>query len=329
MREPDFVYGIVPDLGEYGFEVQPSTADTSVVTRVQKLAASVEWTGLVPANSVAIALDPGNPNLVARFATDPRDPDGRISLSLKVWIENDEFVAASLVDELWPKQGMSVSKRQFMESSGRRICGPENSFGASGFEFAWGHQSTKRTIATSRPQGSRPSATKGPRGSNASSIALKAFATMMTLLCFGLSGLCVYLYQENDRNNQEAVRYAGQRDTAVDRLKEVQDSFDQQSQEHAKEANSLREKTVSLETEAASKDAVVSRLKKVIQSDPDKVDQGELEELRDFRQIVQENVEAWQASIDRINNALPKERTWLSDPVGKFKESLPRTSNNE
>ncbi len=316
MREPDFVYGIVPDRGEYGFEVQPSAADRLVVTRVLKLASSFEWTGLVSPDAVAIALDPGSPSLVARYTTDPRDPDGRISLSLQVWIAHDELVIASLVDELWPDQRLSVSKQQYMQSTGRRVCGPENSFAASGFENVSGQQATTRALVSGRPQGSRPNATISSRSRNVSSLALKAFATLMTLLSFGLAGLCFDFHQENDRNNREAVQYAAQRDQAKEDLKKSQDGVAAQTQQHTRAVKSLKLDIESLKAEATSRVAEVSRLMEVINSDTNKVDQVELDALRELRQKVEGNLKTAQDAIDRMKNPLPKKRNLLSDPSG-------------
>ncbi|PAY16335.1 hypothetical protein CKO51_27160 [Rhodopirellula sp. SM50] len=322
MRDPDFVYGIVPALGEYGFETQPPDVDTRLNARVQELASSFEWTGLVTSDPVAIAIAPASQILVARYTTDPRDPDGRISLSLNVWIAGDESEAFSLIDELWPRQETSVTKQQFLESSGRRVVGPEKSFVATGFDHAWGAQSSKRSLPKSRSQITRPVAESDSRHMKSSSPMLKAFAALMTVLCFGLAGYCFYLFKENNRNNDDAVQYAQQRDDAQDQLKAIQDGISERERKYADEKNSLESKIESLNSTREELEAEVTRLTRVIASDTDKVDRVELEKLRELRQIVEENIDASQASLDRIKNALPKERTWLSDPAGKSKNLL-------
>ena len=145
----------------------------------------------------------------------------------------------------------------------------------------------------------------------------------MTVLSFGLAGYCFHLFQKSNRNNEDAVRYAGQRDNAQDQLKAIPNDISRREREHAGEIELLKGKIESLSANRKDLEAEVSRLTRVIEADTDKVDRVELEKLRELRQIVQENIDALQASLDRIKNALPKERSWLTDPVEKSKELLP------
>jgi len=68
------------------------------------------------------------------------------------------------------------------------------------------------------------------------------YAALMTVLSFGLAGYCFHLFQESNRNNEDAVRYAGQRDNAQDQLKAIPNDISRREREHAGEIELLKGK---------------------------------------------------------------------------------------
>ena len=330
MKEPDFVYGIVPAIGEYGFEKQPSCADTSLASRAQKLASSFEWTGLVDSDSVAIAMDPEVPVLVARYTTDPRDPEGRISLLLNVWTMADEFSASDLIDELWPSLKSEVTRQEFLNSSGRRVVGPAGAFVATGFENSWGARSGKSP--SSQFQRARPVAkTDWPTDERPSRL-FKALAAIMFLLTIGL-GVCSYhFYGESTRNNSDSVQYAAERDDLQERLEEAENKIDDQRMEHENQLKKLTAEKSSLKSLVVTKDDEIKRLtqetnqqKKVIESTPEKVDQLEMERLRDFRVAVEERIKSVDEKVREVQEPLDEIKRLLYEKRAGFMDRRKET----
>ena len=154
MRQADYIYGVVPHRGEYGFEVQPDHRNPAVLKRVQSLTSSFQWNATTNDDVVAIAVDRNVPPLVARIATDPRDPSGRASLCIHVWITSHIEPVNQIVKQVWPESvSLPIAQVEFVavlerQSSGRIIAGPRDSFVAVGFDQAWGVQAPKPLSST-------------------------------------------------------------------------------------------------------------------------------------------------------------------------------------
>ncbi len=156
VKSPDYVYRILPDSGEYGFEQQPTTTDGPVLSRVQSLAGSFQWIGKDTSNPIAIAVDRGSPNLIARITTDPSDPDGRLSLQMHIWQCDSDHELAELVAVNWPdEQSLPLNRHEFMKAftgqpKGRYIVGPAGQFIAVDFDQSWVGHTGKPDPALSR-----------------------------------------------------------------------------------------------------------------------------------------------------------------------------------
>lgn len=314
VKDPDFVYGIVPALGEYGFETQPPDSNIEMIARVQKLASSFEWTGIVPLNSVAIALDPATPVLVARYTTDTSDPNGRLSLLLNVWIADDESAVLSLIDELWPNQKIEVTQQKFLESSGRRIAGPERSFAGTGFKNAWGARSSDTTTSGSRI--TRPVSRIDRPAKESSSQLLKVFAGLMTLLCIGLAGYCVHLFKENSRNSDDAIQYVAERDEAQENLEAKKAAINSLKEKHTETVKELKREIDSLKKSNARRTEEVTRLEREIEKDPKKIDQVAFRKLQHLHQTVAEIIPALQENLDKIKSSLDPKKKSEKDLIG-------------
>ena len=157
----------------------------------------------------------------------------------------------------------------------------------------------------------------------------KMFAAMTTVVCVVLAGYCLQLFRENNRNNDDANRFAQQRDDVQEKLKSIQSDINERELKHDEVVDKLISENELLGSTRKGLEAEIARLMRVLASNSEKVDRVELEKLRELRQIVEENIEASQVSLDRIKKALPKDRTWWSDPVGKSKELLPGTQRPE
>ncbi len=169
VRQPDYVYGIVPARGEYGFEIQPEHDIPHVLARVQSLTSSFQWNSADNREVAAIAVDQAQPPLVARFAIDTGDPARRLSLCMDVWIVSEKESVESILDALWPSSViLPVTRSEFIHQLGsdsglRLIVGPRDTFTAVAFDRTWGgaesrsqHTTAKRSAARSTSKSVKP-----------------------------------------------------------------------------------------------------------------------------------------------------------------------------
>lgn len=315
VRPADYVYGVVPKRGGYGFESQPSSDDPSVLSRVQSLTSSFQWSATASDDAEAIAVDRSNPPLVAHFVTDPRDPDGRRSLCMRVWITSETQTLQSIIAEIWPGSGtLPIPKGEFLlaaaqQTSGRIIVGPNDSFTAVGFSSSWGTQSTAPKTATSPAQrlSTRPSANPVTSETKSSSLVLKAFTTLSVLALVATAGFALLQYQEVERLQTEVNRFsrdaedaAGKRNLIEQQLEEVKNSNQRKSIEIAKQTSEL----LQLRSDAARLKSNIAEREKIIAANPEKVDQAELASLRSLRERVEEYIEQQQGSLKGLTDAV-------------------------
>ena len=159
VRSSDYLYGIVHDRGEYGFDRQPQLLDDPILSRVQSLAASFQWIDDRLEEPVAIAVDQTTPALLIKFTKDLGDPNGRLSMRMHVWICHDEHELPELLQANWPDDSsLPITSDQFLKAiqqeTGRRfIVGPAEQFTAVEFEQTWGGRSGEKHSAANRPVG--------------------------------------------------------------------------------------------------------------------------------------------------------------------------------
>jgi hypothetical protein len=332
VRNPDFAFGIVPPYGEYGFETQPAAVDKRVKMRVQDLAASFEWKGPEISEPVAIALDPGTPVLVARYTIDPRDPKQRISLFLQVWTASDQATVESLVGELWPSQEIGITKKQFLESSGRRIAGTDAAFSASGFYRVWGPQLNKvgentttvfdePTVDGDNKHENKRTSSEEKTGTNTENRnnttlwtpLLVSSLALMTLACLGFVFNGQKLSTENKQIKQDLARI-GQK--WEDLQKEFND-LKNREQLLIKESRGLRSEIQEKERAIRSLEESNAILAKEIDSfDPEKADQinknvVKWEELRKFAEKYERNIEELERLLNSFKKESPRNNNWF------------------
>lgn len=336
VRVPDFVYGIVPARAEYGFEKQPTNVDNAVVIRVLSLASSFQWTGTTATDVVAIAMDRGTPNLVVKYTTDPRDPDGRTSLCMSVWVEKDTEVADRLVHDLWPTSFLPVSVDQFSAATGRVIAGPTDTFVARDFDSAWGKSTTKlqRSQSIRRTEAVRSVTQDASRGSNISSTVWKWLAAFTSLGCLVLAPYSRYLYLEKesfnkevtDANkevtnankevtnaNKEVTNANNAKSASESKVKEIKNQLENESAKHFKAISVLNE------SESGLKDSISSLLKEnrelrnVIAGDDTKIDKAELRGYKQQLADVQTKLKALDHAFGPLKDAIQKKPGWWSE----------------
>lgn len=254
MRAPDFVYGIVPRVGEYGFEVKPTSADQRLVARVRSLASSFEWSGSVGPQAIAIAYDPEPPILVARYGLDPRDPSGRVSLLLHVWVSANALEANQLVDELWKQSNISDSQDAFVKGAGRRITGPDRSFYVTDFDSVLGGQAKKMSSEEVIRQQSRNTVRPRSHKSRGTPFSGGKVSAGLALLCLGLAGLAFYSYDQQEKTKVMLENVRKERDVAQSALKIAETTIGKLQDEKGK----LDDKVSSLEKGIASKNQEIS-----------------------------------------------------------------------
>jgi hypothetical protein len=340
VRPADYVYGVVPKRGGYGFESQPSSDDPSVLSRVQSLTSSFQWSATASDDAEAIAVDRSNPPLVAHFVTDPRDPDGRRSLCMRVWITSETETLQSIIAEIWPGSGtLPIPKGEFLlaaaqQTSGRIIVGPNDSFTAVGFSSSWGTQATAPKTATSPAQrlSTRPNADPPPYKTRGSSLMLKAFTTLCVLALVATAGFALLQYREVERLQTEVNRFsrdaedaAGVRNLIEQQLEEVKNSNQKKSIEIATQTREL----LQLRSDAERLKSHVAERDKIIAANPEKVDQVELAALRSFKASVEEYIDLQQRSLKGLTDAVPQTPSKYNGFADRVKDVLKGKSSNE
>ena len=340
MRQADYIYGIVPERCEYGFEVQPEHGDSAVLTRVQSLASSFQWTATTSDDVVAISVDRSHPPLVARIATDPRDPDGRLSLCMHIWVTSVREPLQKVVAEVWPLSILlPITQDEFLnlaeeKSTGRIVAGPSGSFSAVGFDQTWGMQTMTPRSSTARPN-ARPTLATANRTASAprhSSMVLKAFATILAMALLATGGFALTQYWENEElrasttslteGKVDAEKAAGLLQQRIDEEAKVSQRKTIEIESKTRELTQLRSETQRLKSR-------IGELESVVALSPAKVDQAELLALRSFKDAVKKYIDSQSRSLKELGDAVPDSQTKLEELADKVKEAIQGKSNNE
>ena len=290
MRQADYVYGIVPERGEYGFEVQPIQGDSALLARIQTLASSFQWNATTSEEVVAIAVDRSHPLLIARIATDPRDPNGRLSICMQVWITTSAETLEQMIAEVWPVSvRLPTTQEEFLSvalqrTSGRIVVGPNKSFSAVGFDSSWGVSRVMPDFpnAVGNPKASaRRSSSTTDRASKSPRKSFSLLKVVLTLLALALALLIEDFFVDRETRS-ELQRYKHR----------------------------------------------VGELESVVAESPGKVDQAELLSLRTFKDAVERYIDSQGRSLQELKDAVPQSPTRLKERTDKVKESIQGKSNN-
>lgn len=319
MRQADYIYGIVPERGEYGFEVLPAQGDPATLARVQTLASSFQWNATTSEDVVAIAVDRSHPPLIARIATDPRDPNGRISICMEIWITSATQTLEQMIAEVWPGSvRLPSTQEEFLsialqKNSGRIVVGPKASFSAVGFDSSLGVSSVMPDFAniTGNPKSTarqnsattnRANQSKRKLSSLLSSSLLSSslLKVLSTLLFFAL--LATVWYAVSQTLEVEKLRVSTKRlnEDAMELKRQINDK-----------ANAMQQKTIENERksreleESRSKsqelERQVSELQRALAASPGKEDQAILLSLRN---AVNSYIDTQKLSLQALKDAV-------------------------
>jgi Skp family chaperone for outer membrane proteins len=314
VRQADYIYGIVPERGEYGFEVLPAQGDPATLARVQTLASSFQWNATTSEDVVAIAVDRSHPPLIARIATDPRDPNGRISICMEIWITSATETLEQMIAEVWPGSvRLPNTQEDFLsialqKNSGRIVVGPKASFSAVGFDSSLGVSSVmpdfanitgnlKSTARQNLSTTNRANQSKRKLSSLLSSPLLKVLST---LLFFALLA---------------TVWYAVSQTLEVEKLRAITKSLNEDAMELKRQINdkakAMQQKTIENERksreleESRSKsqelERQVSELQRALAASPGKEDQAILLSLRN---AVNSYIDTQKLSLQALKDAV-------------------------
>lgn len=322
VRSPDYVYGIIPDSGEYGFEHQPAIANDPVRSRVQSLAGSFQWVGADTENPIAIAVDRGAPNLISRFVTDPGDPDGRLSVRMHVWLCGSDHELTETLRANWPDEhSLPITLQAFTtevteQTVGRWVVGPADQFDAVDFNRNWGGRSSKPQPTTTRRPNAASRNTKQQRPVySSSSIWPKLIASLMTLVAMVSIGAAVKFYWDFERVSTAAAQTSTDLRDAEEKLANLQAKLD--SANHAIEQSLVeirrqrrsieesRTKIAENEAELAKQMGEVDRLNEIIAINPETNIQKELDDLRLFKTAVKKYFADTLSALEQLENASP------------------------
>ena len=339
MRQADYIYGIVPERGEYGFEVQPAQGDLATLARVQTLASSFQWNATTSEDVVAIAVDRGHPPLIARIATDPRDPNGRISICMEVWITSSAETLEQMIAEVWPRSvRLPNTQEEFLsialqKNSGRIIVGPNESFRAVGFDSSVGVSSVMPDFAniTGNPKSnvrqnssSTNRATQSQRKSYSllSSSLLKMFSILLAFALLVTVGFTVLQYLEIEKMRANTTSLIKDREdaqrNAIDLKRQVDDEL-KASQQRTIEIEAKTRELTELRSELQRLMYRVSELESVVAANPGKVDQAELLSLRTFKDTVERYIDSQGVLLQELKDAVSQLPTRLKELTDKVK----------
>jgi CHASE3 domain sensor protein len=339
VRQADYIYGIVPERGEYGFEVQPAQGDPATLARVQTLASSFQWNATTSEDVVAIAVDRGHPPLIARIATDPRDPNGRISICMEVWITSSAETLEQMIAEVWPRSvRLPNTQEEFLsialqKNSGRIIVGPNESFRAVGFDSSVGVSSVMPDFAniTGNPKSnvrqnssSTNRATQSQRKSYSllSSSLLKMFSILLAFALLVTVGFTVLQYLEIEKMRANTTSLIKDREdaqrNAIDLKRQVDDEL-KASQQRTIQIEAKTRELTELRSELQRLMYRVSELESVVAANPGKVDQAELLSLRTFKDTVERYIDSQGVLLQELKDAVSQLPTRLKELTDKVK----------
>ncbi|MEQ9379567.1 MAG: hypothetical protein RJP95_01800 [Pirellulales bacterium] len=329
VREPDYIYGIVPERGEYGFEEKPSFPPTKEMARVQSLASQFQWAGGALESAVALAVDPVAPPLVTQYVTDPRDPAGRISMRMKVWVCASKDEAADLVRSLWPNDmGLPIGCEEFLADVQRRpegssLIGPADQFFGVDFDRNWGAvKSRANPTSTRRP--SNTSATQSHRLSISSGLPLKwiPFTALFLVSTIALVVVEVKHRAELDRSRAKQSQFSElvqEAQGTIARLKAEVEQHENAAKTSSAENESLKRTNERQEAELQRLRQKNAYLQQIVDSNPVKADQAELAELRLLKERIKAYIGNAFEDLQGLKDALPGPHA-----VAESVESLPK-----
>lgn len=343
VRQADYIYGVVPERGEYGFESKPADDDPAVLSRMQSIASSFQWSATAINDAQAIAVDRNHPPLVVRIVTDPRDPDGRRSLCMHIWITSETEPVSSMIAELWPHRvALPISQDEFLlsaarETSGRIVVGPNDSFTAVGFDQSWGTRATAHHPATR-------SASRSPARANGSTSArnlndrkrsplmLKALITLTAIALLATAGFAVAQYWEVERLQLKVNELAHDTENVAKASELIEQQLKEAENANHKKTIEIETRTrelVQLRTEAQRMKNRIAELDSVVAANPQKVDQAELLALRSFKAAVEKHIDSQSRSLKELADAVPKPVSKIEELTDKVKEAIQGRIDNE
>lgn len=314
VRQADYIYGIVPERGEYGFEVMPAQGDPATLARVQTLASSFQWNATTSEDVVAIAVDRSHPPLIARIATDPRDPNGRISICMEVWLTSSTETLEQMIAEVWPGSvRLPNTQEEFLsialqKKSGRIVVGPKESFRAVGFDSSVGVSSVTPDFAnitgnpkpTVRPNASTTNRANPSQWKSSSLLSSSLLQVLSTLLLFAL--LATAWYAVSQTLEVEKLRASTKRlnEDAMELKRQINDkakAMQQKTIENERKSRELEESR----SKSQELERQVSELQRALAASPGKEDQAILLSLRN---AVNSYIDTQKLSLQALKDAV-------------------------
>jgi hypothetical protein len=280
------------------------------------LASNFEWAGSVDPHAVAIACDPGPPILIARYTLDPRDPSGRVSLLLHVWVARLESEASQLFDELWLRSEYSSLKKSFLKADGRRIAGPERSFYAMGFERVWGGQIKRNGFSEDVVDKNRNQVRLRPNMPNGKSNLWSNISAGLAILCLGLASLAFYLYDQEGKITEALIAERNKSTETEAMLKNAKSDLERQGKRIA----DLEDEKVRLTVQSDDKDVKIGRLESEKESLKRELEvHNNPPDARDKTDFKAENVRL-KYSLEKLEKELNLLRAAVAKAKGAFEE---------
>ena len=314
MRQADYIYGIVPERGEYGFEVLPAQGDPATLARVQTLASSFQWNATNSEDVVAIAVDRSHPPLIARIATDPRDPNGRISICMEIWITSAAETLEQMIAEVWPGSvRLPNTQEEFLsialqKNSGRIVVGPKASFSAVGFDSSLGVSSVMPDFAniTGNPKSTARQnlsttnrATQSQRKSS-SLLSSSLLKVLSTLLFFALLATVWYAVSQTLEVEKLRASTKSLNEDAMELKRQINDkakAMQQKTIENERKSRELEESR----SKSQELERQVSELQRALAASPGKEDHAILLSLRN---AVNSYIDTQKLSLQALKDAV-------------------------
>lgn len=314
MRQADYIYGIVPERGEYGFEVLPAQGDPATLARVQTLASSFQWNATTSEDVVAIAVDRSHPPLIARIATDPRDPNGRISICMEIWITSAAETLEQMIAEVWPGSvRLPNTQEEFLsialqKNSGRIVVGPKASFSAVGFDSSLGVSSvmpyfaniTGNPKSTARQNLSTTNRANPLKRKSSSLLSSSLLKVLSTLLFFALLATVWYAVSQTLEVEKLRAITKSLNEDATELKRQINDKAKAMQQKTIENERKLRELEES-RGKSQELERQVSELQRALAASPGKEDQAILLSLRN---AVNSYIDTQKLSLQALKDAV-------------------------
>jgi hypothetical protein len=319
VRPADYIYGVVPERGEYDIESRPEREDRRVLSRVESITSSFEWSATAANDVEAIAVDLADPPLLVRIITDPRDPDKRASVCMHVWIVAETEAVATMIAELWPREvDLPITQEDFLqhlalETTGRIVVGPNNLFKAVGFDQSWGARTTTHQEPTkSSPSlAARETTTPPVQNTNVpkdSSIMLKAFAILSTIALIATAVFAAIQNWEIQRLQRDVNELAGVVKRLADQKEKTEKELDLKKSKLAESERSKKQLEAELGQLRADKENLNNKIAELLKENPGKEDQAELHDLRSFKAAVENHIDGLYRSLEELHSRFPDTR---------------------